>query len=174
MKRYAVAHREVPRIAHVNLARLGLGMAQYRKGELDAAQKTLEAIPAADRTGDLAVVSYNLADLYLRQAPAKADDAVAAGKLEEKVKGAADLLEAFLASAPDSPQPPDALLKLGYCRQRLAKILVAARRPAEGARPTRGRPTSRSSRSTPRTPPSRRRPSSGPRCWPSRRTSTAR
>ena len=88
------------------------------------AQEMLEAIPPADRTGDLAVVPYQLADILIRQAPAKADDAVAAGKLEELIRGAGELLDAFAASQPNSPQTPDALLKLGYCQQRLAGLLA--------------------------------------------------
>ncbi len=124
VKRYQAVVEKYPESPHINLARYGLAVAFYQKGDLDKAKELLEAIPAGDRSGDLAVVSYNLADLYLRQAPATADDAVAAGKLEEKVKGAADLLEAFIASAPASPQAPDALLKIGYCQQKLAGILA--------------------------------------------------
>ncbi len=67
---------------------------------------------------------YQLADCILRAAPAKADDAVAAGKLEESLQKAAGMLDAFAAGQPNSPQAPDALLKLGYCRQKLAGLLV--------------------------------------------------
>lgn len=124
IKRYGEVIEKYPEHANVHLARQGLGMAHYRKGDLPAAQKALEAIPAADRSGELAVVAYQIADVYLRQAPARADDAVAAGKLEEKLKGAADALEGFVGAAPESPQVPDALLKLGLCQQRMAKLLA--------------------------------------------------
>ena len=60
----------------------------------------------------------------IRLAPARADDAVAAGKLEELIRGAGELLESFAASQPNSPQAADALLKLGYCQQKLAGILA--------------------------------------------------
>ena len=113
-----------PESPHVNLARYGLGVAYYQKGDLAKARELLEAIAPADRNGDLAVVSYQLADIMIRSAPAKADDAVAAGKLEESMQTAAGLLDAFAAGQPNSPQAPDALLKLGYCRQRLAALLV--------------------------------------------------
>ena len=113
-----------PESPHVNLARYGLGVAYYQKGDLDKARELLEAIPPADRNGDLAVVPYQLADIMIRSAPAKADDAVAAGKLEESMQTAAGLLDAFAAGQPNSPQAPDALLKLGYCRQRLAALLA--------------------------------------------------
>src|SRR5262249_25754197 len=101
----------------------GLGLAYYRKGDLEKAQKALEAIPASERAGDLAVVSYQLADIHLRQTPARAEDAIAAGKIEERLKAASELLESFLAAG-ETPQTPDALLKLGYCQQRTAALLA--------------------------------------------------
>jgi TolA-binding protein len=70
------------------------------------------------------VVPYQLADVLIRLAPARADDAVAAGKLEEQLKGAAELLEGFVAAQPNGPEAADALLKLGYCQQRLAGLLA--------------------------------------------------
>ncbi|MFO0880287.1 MAG: tetratricopeptide repeat protein [Gemmataceae bacterium] len=124
IKRYAALVEKYPEYAHVPLARHGLGLAHYRKGDLEAAQKALEAIPPADRNGELALVSYTLADIYLRQLPSRADDAVTAGRMEEKLKAAAEQLDAFLGAAPENPQVPDALLKLGYCHQRSAKLLA--------------------------------------------------
>ena len=118
--RYAALVEAYPESPHVAYARQGMGAAWYDKGDLAKAQAALEAVPATDRVGDLAGVSLRLADILLRQCPARADDAVAAGKLEEKLKGAAELLEAFVGAAPAAPQVPDALLKLGYCRQRQA------------------------------------------------------
>ncbi len=128
IKRFTALIDRYPEFAQVQLARHGLAMAYYRKNDLEKAQKVLEEIPVADRGGELTVVSYQLADILLRQAPAHADDAVAAGKLEEKLKGAADLLEAYLGAAGETPQMPDALLKLGYTQQRLGKLLA---QPAE-------------------------------------------
>jgi TolA-binding protein len=124
IKRYSSLVEKYPEYTHVHLARHGLGLAYYRKGDLEKAQKALEAIPAADRAGDLAFVGYSLADIYLRQLPARAEDAVTAGKMEEKLKSASDLLDSFIAAAPDSPQVPDALLKLGYCQLRIATLLA--------------------------------------------------
>lgn len=128
IQRYTALVEKFPEHAHVGLARQGLAMAHYRKGDLDNAQKALEAIPAADRAGELAAVNYTLADVLLRQAPARADDAVSAGRLEEKLRGASELLESFVAAVADGPQVPDALLKLGYCQQRMARLLA---QPAE-------------------------------------------
>ncbi len=124
IKRYQVIVDKYPESPHVNLARYGLALGYYHKGDLDKAKELLEAIPAADRNGDLAVVPYQLADVMIRLAPARADDAVAAGKLEELIRGAGELLESFAASQPNSPQAADALLKLGYCQQKLAGILA--------------------------------------------------
>jgi TolA-binding protein len=124
IQRYRVVVQKYPEFAHVNLARCGLGMTYYRKGELDKAKETLEAIPAAERNGELALVSYQLADILIRQAPAKADDALAAGKLEEQLKAAIELLEGFAGSQPNGPQTADALFKLGHCQQRLASLLA--------------------------------------------------
>ncbi len=128
IKRFTALIDRYPEFPQVQLARHALAMAYYRKSDLEKAQKVLEEIPVADRGGELTVVSYQLADILLRQAPARADDAVAAGKLEEKLKGAADLLDAYLGAAGETPQVPDALLKLGYTQQRLGKLLA---QPAE-------------------------------------------
>jgi TolA-binding protein len=124
IKRYQALLDKYPEFAHANLARYGLAMAYYRKGDLDKAKERLETIAAADRTGELAAVSYLLADILIRTAPTKADDALAAGKLEEQLKSAIEMLDGFIGSQPNGPQTPDALLKLGYCQQRLAGLLA--------------------------------------------------
>jgi TolA-binding protein len=123
-KRYKVVVDKFPEFAYVNLARYGLAMATYHKGQIDKAQEILEAIPQPERNGDLAVVSYALADCLIRQAPAKADDALAAGKLQEKLQAAIELLDTYVGSQPNAAQTPDALLKLGYSHQRLAALIV--------------------------------------------------
>jgi TolA-binding protein len=124
IKRYQVVVEKHPEFAQVNLARYALGVTYYRKGELEKARQILEAIPAAERNGDLALVSYQLADLLIRQAPAKADDALAAGKLEEQLKAAIELLDGFVGSQPNAPETADALFKLGHGHQRLAELLA--------------------------------------------------
>jgi TolA-binding protein len=124
IKRYQVVADKYPEFAHANLARYGLALCYYRKGDLEKAREHLEKIPAAERNGELAAVPYQLADVLLRLAPARADDAVAAGKLEEQLKGAIEMLEGFVGAQPNGPQTADALLKLGYCQQRLAGLLA--------------------------------------------------
>lgn len=124
IKRYQTVADRFPEFHYVNLARHGLALAHYRKGELEKAKEVLETIPAAERSGDLAAVPYILADCLIRLAPARADDALAAGKLEEQLKEAAELLDGFVNAQPTGPQAADALLKLGLCHQRLALLLV--------------------------------------------------
>jgi TolA-binding protein len=131
MKRYQVVVEKYPEFPQVQVARFGIAMALYRKGEWDKARAALEAIPATERTGDLVLVSYYLADVLVRTAPVKADDAVAAGKLEEQLKGAVEHLEGFTGAVPDGPHTADALLKLGYCQQRLGGLLAQAEEKAK-------------------------------------------
>jgi TolA-binding protein len=123
-KRYQLVVEKYPEFAYVGLARYGLALTHYRKGDLEKANSTLETIPAADRTGDLVIVPYLQADCLIRVTPEKAEDALAAGKLEEQLKAAAELLDGFIATQPNGPQTPDALLKLGFCHTRLAANFV--------------------------------------------------
>jgi TolA-binding protein len=125
IKRYEEVVKRFPEFNQVNLARYGIALAQYRKGATEKAREALETIPQADRTGDLAVANYLLADCILRLAPTTVgDDALAAGKLEEQLKTAADLLDNYVGGQPNGPQAPDALLKLGLCYQRLAGLMA--------------------------------------------------
>jgi TolA-binding protein len=126
IKRYQVVVEKCPEFQYVNLARYGLGMAFYRKGELEKAQEHWEKIPQAERVNELAIVPYHLADTMIRLAPTKADDAVAAGKMEELLKGAIEQLDGFVAANAKAAQAPDAYLKLGHCHQRLAQLYVQA------------------------------------------------
>src|SRR5262249_36171124 len=121
-KRYQFVVEKYPEFTHANLARYGLAMALYRKGDLEKARAALEAVPGPDRVGDLAIVPYQLADVLLRLAPKGAADAVAARKLEEALKTSIELLDGFVGGTPQSPQAPDALLKLGHCHQRMAAL----------------------------------------------------
>jgi TolA-binding protein len=121
-QRYRVVVDKYPEFPFVNLARYGLAMALYRKGELDKAHDMLKTIPAPERAGELAVVSYALADCLLRMVPARADDAPAVKQVQEKLQAATELLDSFLVAQPAAPQAPDALLKLGFCHQRLAAL----------------------------------------------------
>src|SRR5262249_29161860 len=69
---------------------------------------------------DLALVPYLLADCLIRLAAVKADDPPTIARLEKQLKGAVEQLDLFVGSQPNSPEAPDALLKLELCHQRLA------------------------------------------------------
>lgn len=123
-KRYQVVIEKYPEFMYVHVARYGLGMIRYRKGEFDKARDILQTIPAAERTGDLALTSYLLADCLIRMAPVNADDALAAGRLQEELQAAVELLDSYIGANPKTPQTADALLKYGLCQQRLAGLLA--------------------------------------------------
>jgi TolA-binding protein len=123
IKRFSEVIAKYPEYPKINLARYTLGLTEYRKGELAKAYQTLSEIPGPERVGDVGLASYLMADCVLRQVPVGVpEDALAAGKMEEQLKGSADLLEAFIGANPRNVQVPDALIKLGLCHQRLASL----------------------------------------------------
>jgi TolA-binding protein len=123
-KRYKLVLDRYPEFERVQVARYGLAMCHFKRNEFEEAQKVLEAIPAPDRNGDLAAAPYLLAECQIRLAPAKADDALAIGMLQEKLQAAQQNLEAFIGANPKAAEAPDALLKLGVCQMRLAALIA--------------------------------------------------
>lgn len=123
-KRYKLLIERYPEFERIHLARYGLAMCHFKKNEYEAAAKALEAIPLADRSGDLANAPYLLAECLIRLAPEKAEDALAVGMLTEKLSQAQQNLDAFISSNPKAPEVPDAMLKLGVCQTRLALQLA--------------------------------------------------
>jgi TolA-binding protein len=126
VKRFTNVIQKYPEYPKINVAKFSLGLTHYRAGDLTAALKMLLDIPAAERGGDLALVPYLIADCLLRQAPATVpDDALAAGKLEEQLRTAAESLQAYLSVQPkNDPNIPEALIKLGLAQQRLAGLVA--------------------------------------------------
>lgn len=124
--RYRDVADKFPEFDRVGHARFGAGVCLAQLGDLAAAVKFLDAIPAADRTGDLATAGYLLADCLIRLTPAKADDAIAENEIRTKLTNAAGLLDGFAAANPKATETPAALLKLGYCRKRLGAALADA------------------------------------------------
>lgn len=125
IKRYQKILTDYPEHPQVNLARHAIALSHYHRGEIEKARAMFEAIPAADRIGELAIVPYLHADCILRMAPTTIpEDALEAGQLEDQLKSAATLLEGFTASQPKAAVVADALLKLGLCQQRRAEMLV--------------------------------------------------
>jgi TolA-binding protein len=132
IKRCQALVEKYPEYPKINLARFTLGLVLYRKGDMEKARVVLDEIPGPDRTGELGLVPLLIADCTLRQVPAGVpEDALAAGKMEEQLKTSAELLEAFIAGPPKRSLVPDALIKLGLCRQRLAAL---ASQPPEKAK----------------------------------------
>jgi outer membrane protein assembly factor BamD (BamD/ComL family) len=123
-RRCRVLIERFPEFAYVNTARFNLAMSHYRQRDFEKAREVLETISAADRAGELAIVSYVQADCLMRLAPARADDALAVGRLEEQLKQASELLESFASAQGNGSYAIDASLRQGYCQQRLAALIA--------------------------------------------------
>jgi TolA-binding protein len=133
LKRYQTLVDKFPDFPYAAQARYQIALMHYRKNDLEKAKDVLEAIPAPDRNGDLAIVPYLAADCLIRLTPLKADDALAAGRVQEQLQAARDLLEAFVGGQPKgAPLAGDALIKQGYCHQRLAALLAQPQERAQG------------------------------------------
>jgi TolA-binding protein len=131
-RRYETVVDRFPNFEYGGLARYRLALTFLQKGDLEKAKDLLTAIPGPDCTGDLALVPYLQADCLIRLAPTQVDDALAAGRLEEQLQSAVQLLDGFVNAQPKSPQTPGALLRLGLCQQRLAVLLVKPEERAQG------------------------------------------
>ncbi|HEX3148844.1 MAG TPA: tetratricopeptide repeat protein [Gemmataceae bacterium] len=123
-KRYAAVVEKGGEFERLSLARFGLAMCLFKKGEFDKAKDILDKIPNADRSGELAYTPYLLADCMLRQAPATVSGAGETRKLLEALEEAAGLLDGFVNANPKAPEVPDALLKLGTCQMRQAALIA--------------------------------------------------
>ncbi|MDP6543896.1 MAG: tetratricopeptide repeat protein [Phycisphaerae bacterium] len=126
VNRYERLLDKFPDFSEAHLARYGLATAQYRLGWYTEAIETLSAIPAGDRMDKLGAVPYLMADCHIRTFPDKTDEALSAAKLMDQAVKAGKLLEGFVSANAKSPKVPDALLKLGYCYQRLGSVLADA------------------------------------------------
>ncbi|MEK6262692.1 MAG: tetratricopeptide repeat protein [Planctomycetota bacterium] len=125
VKRYQVVVDRFPEFTYAALSRGRMALAQYRLGDYPTAVKGLEAIPQADHSGELAIVPYYHADCLLRSMPTDTTDALAAGRQLVVLTAAIKSLESFVSAQGMDPlkaaqQTPDALVKLGYCYQRVA------------------------------------------------------
>jgi TolA-binding protein len=122
-KSYQQVAEQFPEHANANTSLYGLAWVHYRRGEYDKAQAALEHIPTTEFNGELTYAPILLADCLIRQAPNNADDALAAGRIQEQLGHAGELLTQFAESQADDPHVPQALLRLGLCQQRLAAQL---------------------------------------------------
>lgn len=123
-KRYSAVIEKGAEFDRVSLARFGLAMCHFKKGEFDKAKAALDPIPNADRAGEMAYVPYLLADCLLRGAPATASGAAETRKLLESLEQAAGHLDGFISSNPKAPEVPEAMLKLGTCQMRQAALIA--------------------------------------------------
>lgn len=120
--RYEQIVKRFPDFPYAHLARAGIGMCHYRQGKYAEAFAAFGAIPAADRTGELATVNYFMGDCLLRRLPADTDDALSASRLLDEAGRASRLLIAFAANNERHPQTGDAMLKTALCLQRIADV----------------------------------------------------
>ncbi|MFI5378040.1 MAG: tetratricopeptide repeat protein [Tepidisphaerales bacterium] len=125
-KRYAVFVTRFPEHPGNGAGRFGLGSSYYNLGELPKAIEALKGIPEPERVGPLAAASYLMGDAILRSVPPITDDAIAINRALEQLEEATKHLGSFVASNENSPQTPDALLKLGMAFQKQAGVLADA------------------------------------------------
>ncbi len=122
VKLFGLVLSKYPEYPHTQQARLSLAWLTYRQGDYDKARALLEQIDPGERKDDLAAASYLLADCLIRTAPAQTDDAVSAGKAQDQLTQAANLLTELVGSEPYADRDPDALMRLGLCQRRLAAL----------------------------------------------------
>lgn len=122
--RYERLVARFPEFQYVNAARQGIALCHYKLGKYEEALKVLAQIPEAERIGELATVPYLQADALIRTFPPEAEDALTATNLIDIAEKAAKMMEAFVASNAKSPLAPDAMLKQGYCYERMASLLA--------------------------------------------------
>ncbi len=126
VRRYRRVVEEFGEYKYANAARYALAAMEYRMGRFAQAAEALAGIPDSDRTGELATASHMQADCLIRTLPAEAADALEAAELIRMAGDAAKLLEAFVTGSSTSGEAPQALLKLGYCYQRVAGVTAQA------------------------------------------------
>src|SRR5262249_28310473 len=119
IKKYEPLIERYPKEECSHAARQNLAASFHQLGQFDSAISVLESIPEVERTGELAGVSYLLADCLARTLPESVDDATSGARMLQRAERAARLLDSFLASGTKRPEAPDALIKLGYCYRRM-------------------------------------------------------
>ena len=129
-KRYQAVIDRGGEFEKLSLARYGLAMCHFKKGDFAKAREALEKIPNADRAGELSYAPFLLADCMLRQAPATVAGAGETRKVLELLEQAAMNLDAFITANPKAPEVPDAMLKLGTCQMRQAALIAVAQERA--------------------------------------------
>jgi len=129
-KRYLAVIEKGGEFEKLSLARFGLAMCHFKKGEFEKARESLDKIPNGERVGELTYTPYLLADCLLRVAPAYVQGAGETRKVLELLELAAGHLDGFITANPKALEVPDAMLKLGTCQMRQAALIAV---PAERA-----------------------------------------
>ena len=122
--RYQKLITKYPEFQYVNVARFGMGTAQYQRGKYDEAIETLSMILDGDRNGELAAVNYLQADALIRTLPGETEDALEAASMIDRAETASKLLDKYAGAQGKTPLGADALLKLGHCYQRIGMLMV--------------------------------------------------
>lgn len=123
--RYQRVIKSYPGYELLSMAKQGLASSLYQLGKFPEAAAALASIPEPDRKGALANVPYHLADCLMRTLPDNApDDALGTAKLLQDLETIIGLLSGFVTLDEANPMNPDPTIKLGYCRQRLAELIV--------------------------------------------------
>jgi TolA-binding protein len=126
VKRYDRLIAKFPDLPQANLCRYRIALARHALGQYVEAAAALAAIPETERGGPLAGSTNILADALLRAGPAadQARDAVAAARRLQQLGLAIQALSAYIGGSPQSPEAPDAMVKLGFCHQQVAALTV--------------------------------------------------
>src|SRR2546421_7540491 len=107
-------------------------------GHFEEGVKIASEIRDGGRLGDLAGGNYLIADCQLRNLRVEAgDDALATARLIQDLSDLGDRFKSFMLAHETEPQSVDAALKLGYCLQRQASLIVdpmERRKPLAAAR----------------------------------------
>ncbi|WP_020470685.1 tetratricopeptide repeat protein [Zavarzinella formosa] len=123
-KRYQAVLDKGGEFERLSLAKYGLAMCHFKKGEFDKAKALLEQIPNGERSNELAYTPYLLADCLLRQTPANVSGAAETRKVLESLDAAIGNLDGFINANPKAPEVPDAMLKLGTSQARNGSMLA--------------------------------------------------
>jgi len=136
VRRYARIVKNFPDLAQAGLCRYRLAMASHALGRYEDAAAALTAIPEPERGG----ASYILADSLLRGGPAadEARDAVTAANRLQQLQQAAQAFQNFLVAQPQSPEVPEAMIKLGFCLQQVCALQADPAERANAANTARG------------------------------------
>jgi len=101
-QRYGVVVDKYPEFGQVNAARKGMGTSLYELGKFEEAAAALQQVPPNERVGEMAGVSYLLAECLIKTMPADADDALATARLVDQIEQASSAAECICGGSGES------------------------------------------------------------------------